>query len=476
MTFNSLTYLLFLPTVFLIYWIVFKSTRTRNIFIIAASYLFYGWWSWKFLILIFITTLCSYLTGIGIEKSSNVIKRKSLLTANIIINLTILFTYKYFNFFAENFSHLLTTIGFTPDHVTLDLVLPVGISFYTFQALSYTVDVYRREINATRDIFAFFSFISFFPQLVAGPIERATSLLPQFLKNRTFNYTQAVEGMKLILWGLFKKVLVADNCAKIVNLTFDNYADLGALNLWWGAITFTFQIYCDFSGYSDMAVGSAKLFGINLMRNFNLPYFSKSIPEFWKRWHISLQSWFRDYIYIPLGGSRKGHLKTIRNTMSVFIISGLWHGANWTFIAWGAYHALLFTPKVIFKKNFSNTEGMSTRLKPFSDATAMAITFMLVVIGWVIFRASTITDAFHYIGGMFTNWIYIGPFKGRVALLGIILLTIGEVISRGCPQPFNFPLKGIFRHRAARWTVYVSVYLLTIIMSGNKTDFIYFQF
>ncbi|MDE6843178.1 MAG: MBOAT family protein, partial [Muribaculaceae bacterium] len=467
MVFNSLEYLLFLPIVFLLYWLVFKTVRSRNLFIIAASYLFYGWWSWKFLILIFITTLCSYLSGIAIEKSVSRVSRRGFLIANIVLNLGILFTYKYFNFFAASFAQLFRAFGMTADDVTLNLILPVGISFYTFQALSYSIDVYRREIKATRDVAAFFSFISFFPQLVAGPIERATNLLPQFLKNRTFDYSVAVEGMKLILWGLFKKVLVADNCARVVNLVFAYYTDLGALNLWEGAILFTFQIYGDFSGYSDIAIGSAKLFGINLMRNFDRPYFSKSIPEFWQRWHISLQSWFRDYIYIPLGGSRKGRTKTARNTAVVFLISGLWHGANWTFIAWGLYHALLFTPKFLQNKD-KRTELTDSKLKPFRESTAMAATFMLVVVGWVIFRSDTLSDAIHYIGGMFTDWRYVGPFEGRLAVVSILLLVFGELISRGRPQPFNFPAKGIFSYRMVRWIIYIFVYTLTITMSGNK--------
>lgn len=468
---------------FLIYWLVCKSTCSRNLFIVIASYLFYGWWSWKFLILIFITTLCSYIAGIVIEKSSTRLKRRTLLTANILLNLGMLFTYKYFEFFSNSFAQLISALGFTADSVTLNLILPVGISFYTFQAISYTIDVYRHKISATHNIIAFFSFISFFPQLVAGPIERATNLLPQFLKNRVFRYDQAVDGMKLILWGLFKKVLVADNCASVVNTTFNQYSDFGALNLWWGAVAFTFQIYGDFSGYSDMAIGSAKLFGINLMRNFNMPYFSKSIPEFWQRWHISLQLWFRDYIYIPLGGSRKGKARTAANTSLVFLISGLWHGADWTFLAWGIYHATLFIPRIFIKKGilpilkipYSQLKIQQT-LKPFSESTAMAITFLFVVIGWVIFRADTIGDAVNYITGMFHNWTYIGPFKGRASLIFIIFLIIGEVISHGRPHPFNFPDKGIFAYRITRWALYITIYVITIVMSGNKTEFIYFQF
>lgn len=472
MVFNSLEYLLFLPIVFLIYWLVCKSVKSRNILIVVASYIFYGWWSWRFLVIIFITTAFSYIIGLCIENSSKKSLRLSLLYINILVNLGILFTYKYFNFFADSFARLLEIFDFSADSVSLNLVLPVGISFYTFQALSYTIDIYRREIPATYDIAAFFSFISFFPQLVAGPIERATNLLPQFLERHTFNYSQSIEGMKLILWGLFKKVLVADNCAVIVNFTFAHYQDLGAYNLWLGAIAFSFQIYGDFSGYSDIAIGSAKLFGINLMRNFYLPYFSKSIPEFWQRWHISLQSWFRDYIYIPLGGSRKGVAKTTCNTVSVFLISGLWHGASWTFVAWGVYHAILFLPKFLWNDMLSR----SHKLKPFSESIAMSSTFILVVIGWIFFRADTIKDALCYIKGLFTNWYYVGSFQGRGAFLGIALLIIGELISHGQPQPFNFSNKGIFAYRSMRWSVYVVVYVLTLIMSGNKTEFIYFQF
>ncbi|MDE6692032.1 MAG: MBOAT family protein, partial [Muribaculaceae bacterium] len=350
MIFNSLEFLLFLPTVFLLYWFVFRPLGRwwQNLFVVAASYLFYGWWDVKFLILIAITTLCSYLSGIAIESSRH---KRWWVWGNVGLNLGILGLFKYYDFFAENMVRLLGSFGLTADNVTLDLILPVGISFYTFQALSYTIDVYRQKIEPTRDIVAFFAFISFFPQLVAGPIERATNLLPQFLKPRTFSYPDAVDGMRMILWGLFKKMVVADNCAVIVNMIFDNYTEYGGMQLLVAAVLFSFQIYGDFSGYSDIAVGTARLFGIRLMANFRTPYFSRDIAEFWRRWHISLTTWFRDYVYIPLGGSRVKKSKVVRNTATIFLLSGFWHGANWTFRAWGGYHSMLFLPLIVSGKN-----------------------------------------------------------------------------------------------------------------------------
>lgn len=475
MLFNSIEYLLFLPTVFLIYWQALHTTRSRNIFLIAASYLFYGWWSWKFLVLIFITTLLSWYCGQKIGETGNRIARRGWLSLNIAANLGILAVYKYFNFFADNFALLLRGIGLEADAVTLNLVLPVGISFYTFQALSYTIDVYRRDIKPERDVAAFFAFISFFPQLVAGPIERATNLLPQFKSMRTFSYAQAVEGLKLILWGLFKKMLLADNCANVANIMFDNYQTVGSLNLWWGAVAFSFQIYGDFSGYSDMAIGSAKLLGIDLMKNFDKPYFSRSIPDFWRRWHISLQTWFRDYVYFPLGGSRRGKKRTAANTVTVFLLSGLWHGANWTYICWGFYHAILFIPRITLGKVRIQNK-MPARIKPFAESTAMASTFMLVCVGWVIFRSQTLHDACAYIGRMFTDFSYTGQFQGRASALAIVLLATGEILCKKSPHPFHFPDRGIFAYRSARWAVYTAFYIIIIMFAGGKTDFIYFQF
>lgn len=334
MLFNSIEFLFFLPVVFLTYWALYRHGRLQNLFIVVASYVFYGWWDYKFLFLIFFTTLCSFLSGVLIERfrENRIFLSKVVSVSNIIVNLLILGIFKYYNFFVESFTDILRFVGLNANFSSLNIILPVGISFYTFQALSYSIDVYKGKISATKDVVAFFAYISFFPQLVAGPIERATSLLPQFLSERNFDYNAAVDGLRQVLWGFFMKVVVADNCAVGVNNIFLEYRNLDSLTLLYGAFLFTVQIYCDFSGYSHIAIGTAKLFGINLMRNFNYPYFSRDISEFWRKWHISLTTWFCDYLYIPMGGSRCGKIKGFRNTIAIFLTSGLWHGANWTFI------------------------------------------------------------------------------------------------------------------------------------------------
>ena len=369
MLFNSFEYLLFLSIVFATYWLLRNHLKLQNLFVVIASYVFYGWWDYKFLLLIAFTSLCSYASGLLIDKSKRCIVygvrcinwAKFWLITNIVINLGILAVFKYYDFFVSEFGAL---FGISTDSLLLRIILPVGISFYTFQALSYSIDVYRGNIKPTKDIIAFFAFISFFPQLVAGPIERATNLLPQFLQKRTFSYEQGVDGMRQILWGLFKKVVIADNCAMYVDQVWATYDTQSGSTLLLAAVLFTFQIYGDFSGYSDIAIGTAKLFGIKLMRNFNNPYFSRDIAEFWRRWHISLTSWFRDYVYIPLAGSRpnvvysvwctvesKKKLIVARNVMIVFLICGLWHGANWTYLVWGLYNVLLFLPLILLGKS-----------------------------------------------------------------------------------------------------------------------------
>ena len=339
MLFNSFEFLLFLPVVFLLYWKVFYRLRVQNLFVVAASYLFYGWWNWRFLLLIALTTVCSYASGLLLERfDGRDGLRKLVSISNIVLNLGVLCIYKYFDFFSASLSAMMAALGIGLDKVTLDLILPVGISFYTFQALSYTIDVYRGKIAPTHDVPAFFAYISFFPQLVAGPIERATNLLPQFLGPRRFDYGQAVEGMRQILWGLFKKMVVADNCAEVVNYVFDGYQSVDGGMLVWGGVFFAFQIYGDFSGYSDMAIGLGSMFGFEFRENFNYPYISKSIQEFWRRWHISLSTWFKEYVYIPLGGNRKGKLRTYGNLFIVFLLTGFWHGASLTFVFWGLFH------------------------------------------------------------------------------------------------------------------------------------------
>lgn len=336
MLFNSFEFLVFLPIVFLLFWFLCKSKYQQNLLIVLASYVFYGWWDWRFLLLIAFTSMCSYESGITIHRFIGNRKRQKLISAaNIVVNLLILGIFKYYNFFAENFARLFSSFGYQMDDVTLNIILPVGISFYTFQALSYSIDVYQGKIKPTKDSIQFFAYISFFPQLVAGPIERATHLLPQFSYKREFNYGQAVDGLRQMLWGFFKKLVVADNCAFFVNQYWDGYEYLSSMMLIQIAVLFTFQIYGDFSGYSDIAIGCAKLFGIKLKKNFDYPYFSRNIGEFWRRWHISLMAWFKDYIYIPMGGSRCSKFKAAYNVFVVFFISGLWHGANWTFVVWG---------------------------------------------------------------------------------------------------------------------------------------------
>lgn len=402
---------------------------------------------------------------------------KYIAASNIVLNLAILCLFKYFNFFSENLAQLFRVFGAELDWVTLDILLPVGISFYTFQALSYTIDVYKKKIEPTHDAVSFFAYVSFFPQLVAGPIERATNLLPQFYAKRQFDYAQAVDGMRQILWGLFKKVVVADSCAIVVNQVFNNYQDSSGSTLLLGAIFFTFQIYGDFSGYSDIAIGTARLFGFNLMRNFNFPYFSRNIAEFWRRWHISLTTWFRDYIYIPLGGSRGGKWMSVRNTIIIFLVSGLWHGANWTFIIWGAYHALLFLPLLLLGKNrkYATESVAQNRWYPsIKELGGMVLTFFLAVIGWVIFRAENITQAYDYLSIMFSKSLFSMPeLMGKKAMLSIVILIVVEWIGRRN----QFALATMPRQAWLRYTMY---YILLVIIVGlgefGYNQFIYFQF
>ena len=484
---------MFLPIVFAIYWLLRNHLKLQNAFVVLASYVFYGWWDYKFLLLIAFTSLCSYASGILIAKSeesrvesgeSRVKRSKFWMVANIVINLGILAVFKYYDFFVSEFGEL---FGVSTESLLLRVILPVGISFYTFQALSYSIDVYRGKIKPTKDIIAFFAFISFFPQLVAGPIERATNLLPQFLQKRTFSYEQGMDGMRQILWGLFKKIVVADNCAVYVNQVWETYDTQSGSTLLLAAILFTFQIYGDFSGYSDIAIGTAKLFGIRLMRNFNNPYFSRDIAEFWRRWHISLTSWFRDYVYIPMGGSRptidnrwidnrwiddrwtEGRKKLIivRNVLIVFLICGLWHGANWTYLVWGLYNVLLFLPLILLGKS-----------KRYKDATLvwkqlpqMLLTFVLVTIGWIIFRAPSMAEAWGYVCAMCSASLFSQPatiqYPVWCAMAAIILMLSLEWHYRDAE---SVPLpKSI-------WAYYPLIIAIWWFAYRNTQEFIYFQF
>ena len=482
MLFNSFEFLVFLPIVFLLYWLVFKWRQTQNVFIVVASYVFYGWWAYRFLLLIFITTLLSYLSGILIERYRD--KAKWICGTNITINIGILCYYKYVNFFADNLEALINQFGYQLDWVTLDIILPVGISFYTFQALSYTIDVYRRDTNATKDFIAFTSFISFFPQLVAGPIERSTNLLPQFLQPRRFDYTNAVIGMRQILWGFFKKLIIADNCAQLANSIFDNYQECNASLLLLGALFFTFQIYGDFSGYSDIAIGTARLFGVNLMKNFNLPYFSRDIAEFWRRWHISLNKWFIDYVYIPLGGSRGTKAMVIRNILIVFFLSGLWHGANWTFVIWGLYNGIIIALLTLLNLNHKRSAIISEKrfFPPLKEFVQIFITFVLVVIGWIFFRAEDLTQAVDYIANLCNSSIVSIPnfrdlglsfIKLTYTLFFIVLLQLIDWIQR--KQDFGLEISNV-KYRPIRWSIYIIFLLIFSVFAGGQEAFIYFQF
>ncbi len=411
MLFNSIEFAIFLPVVFLLYWFVFgRNLKLQNLFVVAASYFFYAWWDWRVLFLIIFTTLCSYGSGILVEKYQDAPrKKKAVHVANIVINLLILVVFKYYDFFAQSFANAF--LGGNTDGLLLHHILPIGISFYTLKALSYSIDVYREKMEPTRNIVVLAAYVAFFPQLLAGPIERATSLIPQFEKPRAFEYEAGVDGLRQILWGLFKKMVIADNCAVYVDEVFSTYQTQSGSTLLLAAIFYTFQIYGDFSGYSDIAIGTGKLFGIRSMRNFNVPYFSRNIAEFWRRWHISLTSWFRDYVYIPLGGSRCSKAKIIRNTFIIFLLSGLWHGANWTFIAWGAYHAFLFLPLILLGKNrrYRDTVAEGRALPSFKETGQMLLTFMLAVFGWILFRADSISQAWDYLMHLFTNDLFSIP-------------------------------------------------------------------
>ena len=483
MLFNSFEFLIFLPIVFLSYWFVFRRRWWRNLFVVVASYVFYSWWDWRFLILIALTSLFSFISGLLLERYEGQRKlQKAVSATNIVLNLTILGIFKYYNFFVENLDMLFGMMGFHLDWVSMNVILPVGISFYTFQALSYSIDVYQKKLPATHDIVEFFAYISFFPQLVAGPIERATNLLPQFQRNRQFDYTKAVDGCRQMLCGFFKKIVVADSCGGIVNEFWGQYQEFPGISLILLGVLFTIQIYCDFSGYSDIAIGCARLFGINLMRNFNFPYFSRSIPEFWRRWHISLTTWFRDYIYFPLGGSRCDKWKILRNVYIVWGISGLWHGASWHFVFWGLFHATLLAIYNIFGINtkYNHVVAYGKYLPSIKEFFQMALTFCLAVFGWIIFRAESMTQAIDYFEHMLTNpFISKGMRFGEATMWCILFLMI-EWIQRDKQHALQFTNTKPFNYRIVRWTIYLIIigmsYVAYMERFYDNSPFIYFQF
>jgi D-alanyl-lipoteichoic acid acyltransferase DltB (MBOAT superfamily) len=412
MLFNSISFAIFLPIVFIVYWFATKENlRLQNILLLISSYFFYACWDWRFMLLLIFSTLLDYFTGIRIYKAVSQRNKMFWLWLSIGINLGFLGFFKYYNFFAASFSDALSLLGFKANLVLLHVILPVGISFYTFHGLSYVIDLYRTKIKPERNFVDYSVFVSFFPLLVAGPIERATHLLPQIQKKREFNYVKAVDGLRQILWGLFKKIVIADNCAEYANTIFNNSDNFSGSTLVIGAFFFTFQIYCDFSGYSDIALGTARLFGIDLLRNFAFPYFSRDIAEFWRRWHISLSSFFKDYLYIPLGGSKGKTWQKIRNIFIIFLISGFWHGANWTFIVWGGVNALYMMPSIVFNTNRNNIDivAIGKRLPTLKDFFAIIITFSLTVFAWIFFRATNLGHAFRYISKIFSNSLFTIP-------------------------------------------------------------------
>jgi len=482
MIFNSIDFAAFLPIVFALYWALSKkSLKLQNALIVSASYFFYAWWDWRFLSLILISTTIDYTIGILLIKQKNKAKRKRLLWLSIIINIGLLSFFKYYNFFIENFSAAFSFFGTEIKGDFLYIILPIGISFYTFQTLSYTIDIYRNKLKPTNDFIAFSAFVSFFPQLVAGPIERATNLLPQFYQKREFNYTKIIDGLRQILWGLFKKIVIADNCAKYANLIFDNSGDYSGSTLVLGAFFFTFQIYADFSGYSDIAIGTSRLFGFNLKQNFAFPYFSRDVAEFWRRWHISLTTWFRDYIYIPLGGSRVGTYKNIRNIFIIFIVSGFWHGANWTFIVWGGLNAIYFIPLLIFKKNRKHIDivAKNKNCPSLKEFLLMVSTFSLTMFTWILFRAENILHAKNYFSGIFTPSLFTIPDFEDLKRASIILLLVVIFIGiewKGRAQLYALEKFGLNWRKPIRYGMYYVMILLIILFNIGEQEFIYFQF
>ena len=479
MVFNSVQFLFFLPIVFLLYWLVFKPVKWQNVLIVVASYVFYGWWDWRFLGLIAFTSLCSYASGVMIEKHRE--KGKIFSAANIVLNLLILGFFKYFNFFTDSFAQAMNSLGWHCDAPTLNIVLPVGISFYTFQALSYSIDVYRKKLPASHSLIDVMAFISFFPQLVAGPIERATHLLPQFQHPRTFSPAKATDGMRQMLWGLFKKMIVADTCGMVVDRMWEDYASQSGFALMLTSTLFAFQIYADFSGYSDIAIGCARLFGFELTTNFKVPYFSRSIREYWRRWHITLMNWFTEYVYFPLGGSRGTKTKTIVNTFIVFALSGLWHGANWTYVVWGLYNAVWFVPLIILNRGkYRDTVASGKKLPSLKEAGLMLINFAIAALGLTIFRAPSMAHFGNYMSTMLSKSLFNVGFghEMKVALAYCALMLVVEWIYREKRFALDFgdSSTGIVKYRAVRWAIYIVLFVFTVLMSGLHSNFIYFQF
>jgi alginate O-acetyltransferase complex protein AlgI len=482
MLFNSINFAYFLPIVFFLYWFGAKNNlKFQNLILLFSSYYFYSCWDYRFLFLLVFSTFLDYFSGIKIFESKSYRTRKLWFWLSVIINLGFLGVFKYYNFFAESLMDVLSQFGLKANLSTLNVILPVGISFYTFHGLSYIIDIYKNKIKAERNFVDYSVFVSFFPLLVAGPIERATHLLPQIQKDRVFNYGQAVDGLKQILWGLFKKVVIADNCAQFANIIFNDSDLYPGSTLVLGALFFTFQIYCDFSGYSDIALGVARLFGIELLRNFAFPYFSRNIAEFWRRWHISLSTWFRDYLYIPLGGSKGGLWMKVKNTFIIFLVSGFWHGANWTFIVWGALNAFYFLPSLLLKnnRNYLDSVAKGKLLPTMKEFFQISITFGFTVFAWIFFRAENMHHALNYVSKIFSSSLFSNPYFPGIGLaISTICLTIGFVIVEWIGRESQYATQNFMFNwpRPVRWTAYGAIVICIIVFSGGEQQFIYFQF
>jgi alginate O-acetyltransferase complex protein AlgI len=478
MYFNSLSFAVFLPVVFVLYWFVTnRNLRLQNALLLVASYFFYSCWDYRFLLLLVFSTFLDYYTGIKMYESRTKKIRTFWFWLSVCTNVGFLGFFKYYNFFAASFARALSEVGIHSDPWVLNVILPVGISFYTFHGLSYVIDIYKGRISPERNFVDYSVFVSFFPLLVAGPIERATHLLPQIKRERVFDPSKMIDGLRQILWGLFKKMVIADRCAEFVNPIFAHSQTYSGATLALGAFLFAIQIYCDFSGYSDIALGTARLLGIDLLRNFNYPYFSRDIAEFWRRWHISLSSWFRDYLYIPLGGSKGSKWKVIRNTWIIFLVSGFWHGANWTFIAWGGLNALFIMPLVLFGKNRVHLETVARGkvLPTLREAVQIAATFAMTTLAWIVFRADSIPQAIHYVKQIFSRSLFTLP-QVHAEKLGVLigLFVILEWLGRD--QPYAIARLGIGSPRLVRWSFYYALVFIICWFSGAEQQFIYFQF
>jgi alginate O-acetyltransferase complex protein AlgI len=482
MFFNSIGFAFFLPIVFAFYWFFAnKNLKMQNILLLLSSYFFYSCWDWRFLFLLLFSTFLDYFSGLKMSNAKNLNIKKAWFWTSISVNIGFLGVFKYYNFFASSFTDAVSTLGFNLNPSTINVILPVGISFYTFHGLSYVIDIYKDRINPEKNFIDYSVFVSFFPLLVAGPIERATHLLPQIKKERIFNYATAVDGLKQILWGLFKKVVIADQCAEYANIVFNNSSNYSGSTLLLGAVFFSFQIYCDFSGYSDMALGTARLFGIELLRNFSFPYFSRDIAEFWRRWHISLSTWFRDYLYIPLGGSKGEAWMKVRNILIVFLVSGFWHGANWTFIIWGLLNALYIMPSILLNTNRDNIDivAKGKTFPTLKELFNIVQTFGLITMAWIFFRAENVWNAIIIIGTIFSNSLFKTPdlsiLKNTLTIiLTVLIFVIIEWMGR--ENQYAIAQLGTKLKRPYRWAIYYSM-IIVILYNGNKSqEFIYFQF